>query len=255
MRKDAERIGGLCPAAAFLEDVHDFFGRLGGVAFADGVRVDLADACRRGESPHHGLVRREDDVVLVLPEIAGAFRFQGPDDFQRNVLVADGFADGVFASKEVPHDGLPNDADFCHAVGFVIEHHAVFDFVVADFEVVRGNAGERGGGVVVADNGLPANADHGRNSVDVGRFFADSDDVFFFEHFRRFGLHASAPALVRHDGDGVCSHGGHLFLDGLLGAFAHGDHGDDCRNTDDDAENGKECAHAVSQQCTDCNFD
>ena len=170
-----------------------------------------------------------------MSEVAGAFRLEGADDFQRNALVADRLADGVLACEEVSHDGLPDDADFCHAVCFVIEHDAFCDFVIADLEVVRRNARKRGGRVVVPDDGLTADRDHRRDSVDVGRLFTQFDDVFFFEHFGRFRLHAAAPTLVRHDGDGVCAHRGHLFLDGLFRTFAHGDHGDDGGDTDDDA--------------------
>ena len=156
MREDAEGVRRPRPAAAFLQDAHDFFGRFFGIAFTYRVRVNLADVRRRREPLHHGLVRREYDVVLVLPEVAGTLRLQDADDLERDALVADRLSDGVDVGEEVCDDRLPDDADFGHAVGIVVEHHAVCDFVIADLEVVGRYAGKRRGGVVVADNRLPA---------------------------------------------------------------------------------------------------
>ena len=90
--------------------------------------------------------------------------------------------------------------------------------------------------------------------VNVGGVFADSDDVGFFERFGGFHLHAAATVAVRHDDDGVRAHGGHLFLDGFFGTFAHGDHGDDGCDTNDDAEHRKEGAHTVTQQGAEGDF-
>lgn len=250
----AERVGGACPTAALLEDSHDFFGRFFGIAFADGVAINLADVCCGAEAFHHGLVGRKDDVVLVLAEIAGAFQFERPDDFEGDAFVAYGLADGIPFGEQVLDDALAYNADFCHAVGFIVEHDAVFDFVVADFEVVRGDAAQLRGGVVVPDDGLATYGNHGGDGVDVCRLFAKFQDVFFFEGFGGFHLHTTTPVAVRHDDDGVRAHGGHLVLDAFFGAFAHGDHGDDGCDTDDDTEYREKCAHAVAEQCFQGDF-
>ena len=151
---------------------------------------------------------------------------------------------------------MPDDTDFGHAVRDVVEHDSVFDFVVTNLEVVGRNTAQGRGGVIVADNRLSAYGHHRGDSVDVGGVFADSDDVGFFEEFAgRFLLHTAAAVTVRHDDDRVRTHRSHLFLDGDSGAFAHGDHGDHCSDTDDDAEHRKEGAHTVAEQCLECDFD
>ena len=255
MSKHAERVGGFCPAAAFLQDSHDFFSRLFGIAFADRVRENLADIRSRREALHHRLVRRENDVVVILSEIAGAFRLQCADDLQGNVPVADGLADGIAFGEQVLDDGLPDDADLGHAVRNIVEHYAVLDFVITNLQVVCGNSAQGRGGVVVADNRLPAYGHHRRDSVNVGGVFADGDDVRFFEEFAgRFLLHTAAAVAVRHDDNGVRTHRGHLFLDGDAGTFAHGDHSNHSRNTDHDAKHRKESAHAVTEQRLECNL-
>ena len=190
-----------------------------------------------------------------MPKIAGALRLQGANDLQWNILVTDCLADGVAFGEQVLHDGLADNADFCHAVGGVIEYHAVFDFVVADFEVIGRNTGKRRGGVVVADNGLPVHGHHRGYTVDVGCVFADGDNIGFFERFGGFHLHAAAPVAVGHDDDGVRAHRGHLFLDGNTGTFAHGDHGNHGCDTDDDAEHREEGAHAVTEEGAESDFD
>ena len=214
----------------------------------------MTDVCRSAEAFHHGLVGRKDDVVLVLAEIAGAFQFERPDDFEGDAFVAYGLADGIPFGEQVLDDALAYNADFCHAVGFIVEHDAVFDFVVADDEVVGGDAAQLRGGVVVSDDGLARDGNHGGDGVDICRLFAEFQDVFFFEGFGGFHLHASAPVAVRHDDDGVRAHGGHLVLDTFFGAFAHGDHGDDGGNAYHDAEHREEGAHAVPEQCLQSDF-
>ena len=254
---DAERFRFAFPRTAFLENLENFLARLCRVAFPDGIGVDGPDVRRRVEAFHRRLVGREDYFVLVLPEIARAFRLERADDLERNVLVAERFSDGVRVRKKRRDDRLPDDADFCHAIRLVVEHDAFIDFVVPDFEIVGAYAREGDRFVLVSDNRLPGSGDDRGNAVDVTRLFAKGDNVRLFERLRgrtRVELDAAFSGNVRHDGYRVCTHRRDLLLDGLLGTFAHGDHRDDRCDTDDNSEHGKKCPHPVSEKSPERDF-
>ena len=70
------------------------------------------DARLAGKAFHHGRIRRDDGVVLILSHHVAALFFEHAGDFERHVLDANHLTDRFAVREKIVDDGLSEHRDF-----------------------------------------------------------------------------------------------------------------------------------------------
>ena len=227
------------------------------------VRVDLAqrradDLLQVGDGEDallDGGVGRDDQVVLIHAHAVVALAFEHPDDAERNGPEANDLPDGILSVGEELIDDRP--ADEAHLGGSLDvvlgEHVAVGHLVATDVEVIEVHAVDRRRGVVRPVNRLPGAVDRRRDVGHIARVGPYVFEILDLQRLHVVGaqLHASAPVAARVDHDHIRPHLADLGLNAALRPLADGQHRDDRRHADDDAEHREESAQLVVTQCLD----
>jgi hypothetical protein len=198
------------------------------------------------------------DVILILSGRRLALASQHAVDGEGNAADANDLADGVGASEQVIDHRLSEQGDLGSAIHVLVgEGLAGGDGEVADLEVIRRDALDGGGPVVVAEDDLRTAANGGRGGLHGGALGGNGAGVVFSQG----DGHAAAQPDAR-TGDGSREHDEQVTADGLDllldaggGAGADGHHGDNRGHADDDAEHGKRGAEAIDTQGAEGDFD
>ena len=176
---------------------------------------------------------------------------QRADNSKRNLLDTDDLAERIFAVEKVVGYRFPEQ---CYFAGpFDVrggERLTRLNAEVADDEIVRSGTHDLGAPIVVAVNDLGSAANRGGREGGGIALAHDGFGVVFGEGLSVAGSHADAGAgdtAGEHD-DQVAADGGDLFFDADFGAGADGHHGDDRRDSDDDAEHGEGGTHFINAQ-------
>ncbi len=128
--------------------LHGGLDPVGSAAVADG-QLDLADVVAAGDAPVQRAQRHQHRVVLVAAHRRLALRLQQADHLARELLHADGAADGIGGAEELRAHRLADDAD--RRAGLLLglrEGPAGGERPVADRQVVGGRAGDGRGPVL-----------------------------------------------------------------------------------------------------------
>src|SRR5512138_2627086 len=97
----------------------------------------------------------EDNIILILSHHILSLRLQCADDAERNTLDADRLADGILISKQLLHDGLTQQADFCCAADVRFpEKLTLIDAPVPDSKIIGRTALRRRPPVCIAVDDL-----------------------------------------------------------------------------------------------------
>ena len=137
------------------------------------------------------------------------------------------------------------------------KHVAVGDLVAADVHVVEPHAVHRRRRIVGSVHGLPRTVYRRRNEAHIAGLLADILQVTEPERFHVVGAepHAAPHVSARMNHNHVRPHLADLRLDAPFGALADGQHGDDRRDPDDDAEHREESAQLVVAERPDRDFE
>src|SRR4051794_17600632 len=127
----------------------------GGVG-RDGARNNLIRPGDSHEATLDGRERRDDNIVLVLPERVGPFLLQHADHGEWLVLDTDGLPDWIDAfAKEIRRDRLAENADLravlCIGIGKIASAN---DRPIAYSEIIGGAAINAGGPVRISGDDL-----------------------------------------------------------------------------------------------------
>jgi hypothetical protein len=179
------------------------------------------------------------------------FLGQHADDGDRDLLDPDHLVQRIHIAEQLARHGLADDGHLGRALDVGgVESPPVRQRPFARFEVVVGRAEDRRAPVGVARHHLRAGARARRGHLHLGHLPGNRQRVFLGQALA--GLRAQAHAAGRdaagdHQHD-VGAQALHLLLHALGGAAAHGDHGDDRRHADDDAQHGEDGAQRVGGQ-------
>ena len=204
---------------------------------------------------HHGGVRHQERVVLILAGRRLSLHFQHTDDRARLILDADRFADRILFAEQLIGDGLPEHADVAGALDVHLGvHPAARDVPSLEGEILRADTAHRGAPVLVAEDDLDA-------GVDLRRHVGHERDVVLdrlevLEHQRlgaeRSGPDAAAVHAAGLDPDHVGADVRDRALDVGRRALADRDDADHRADADDDAEHRQAGAERVLPQRFEC---
>ena len=249
LRTDLEVIGCvILELVVVAEYLGEFLDGCIGEFLGDGGTDNAGEIGLGGDALHDGRVGRDNDVVLVHSPGVVALRLEHAADAHGDGLEADGLAYGIVTAKEFRDDGLSHHADLGGFLDiFLGEAFAFLDVPLLDVEIVGGLSVHRGGGIVVAVDGLSAGRNLRRYLGDEFLFLEDALVVCHLERLHAGGIltHTATHICTGTDGEQVGAHRGEFGAYAFLGALSDGHHDDDGSNADDDAEHGEEGAHLV----------
>ena len=241
------------------QDVADLGDRLVRVGFAQRRADDLLQVRDGEDALLHRRVGGHDQVVLVHAHAVVALAFEHADDPEGDRTEADDTPHGVFAGgKEFVDDRLAYQTHLGGRLDLLLgEGIAVGDLVAADLQVVEVHAVDRRGRVVGAVDRLSGAVDRRRDVGDVAGLFADVLHIFEFERLHVVGVEPDAAPHVaaRMDHDHVGPHFADLGLNAPLRSLPDGEHRDDRRHADDDAEHRQKSAQFVVSERLDGYFE
>ncbi len=219
---------------------------------------NLADRGRPHDLLAHGLVRGDDEVVLVLALRRAALRLEDPVDLERDVLDANRLADRILVAEESRDDGLAEHADLRGGVVVLIgEELAGGEVPRAHERPVDLSPLDRRRPVLVPVDDLRHGPDGGRDVRDGRHLPADRVDVVLGK--LRAGPEAGARARRRHapgnHHEEVRPEGFQLVFRLHSRAFADTHDGHDASDPDDDAERREERPQLVARESPEGDFE
>src|SRR5258708_36636 len=200
---------------------------------------------------HRGRVREDDRVVLILPRHGQPLRPEHRDHLAGKVLDADYLANGVIGAEELLPDRAANHADISGAIDVVLrERGALVDHPSFDVEVFHRHAAVLGEPVLIAVDDLRRSVDVRRHALDQRNLILDGGHIGKRQRRRRMRPSANSVdgAAAFLDPDEIVAEVVQLLFDARLAGIADGDHADDGRDADRDAEHRQETSHLVAEQ-------
>ena len=235
----------------------EFFDGLLADFFRERTHADAGEISLSGDTLHHGGVGCDDQIVLVHTPVVVALALEHTDHSERNVLEANGAADGILsAGKEFVGHRLADDTDFGVLTDvFIRETVAFLHGPELDGHILGRFAVDGGCRIVVAVDHLSGLSHFGRDMLHVFQAGEHTLIVRHLERLHRAGIlpHAASHVGSGAHGDDVGAHLGDFLADALLRPLTDGHHDDDGSHTDDDAERREQRSALVAQNGPDGN--
>ena len=236
-------LGDLAPLAQQPLDIALYLG--GGKAVARR-HHDRRNIRRAADAALEGFQRHQDRVVLIAAHAGLPLFLQHADDRAGELADADDLVFGGSGAEQLAAHGLAEDAGRLAAALFRGQEGAAARQIPAlRHQIIAGDAGDAGRMVLAAGNRHRRRLVDRRHRPQAADLRADRLDIAFIEAFRLGGAAARAElagAREQHVGAETGKISRHL----RRRAVADGDHGDDRRDADDDAEHGEEGAQRIA---------